>query len=444
MEQKGQISLVNATLKGMNIMVGAAILAAPSIITAAAGEIGILAWAVSLVFLPIVLSIMRLSQLIDRDGGVYAYSAAALGRLPGFIGGALYYFGYTFATTTVLSLLRILMLAAFPGAFILQNIYAYYAVAVGLIAVLNLVNMAVQDAIVIPAILMKFSPLFIVIACLPLASSHTITFDFSLLPALPSALTMTIFGFLGFEYALALSRYIVNREENGPRAVVGAFLSTTVLYVLFHIGLLRLMGASNLVALGVDGFPSFLPIASVTVKTWVAILVAGAIKLSYLSSANGMAFGNIETCYGLAKDGLLKCGSFFTITNTNNRPLTAGLCQFAMIFALGTLVPNVLSLANITNFTVLTVFVLSTIALLVTLRKQPKTSSVDVIIGVLGLLASTGLAVYMFYLLGSTWTARFQEVIPLAICVGLSLLMYKSDTNNAAPITPAAKQTPSF
>ncbi len=428
----------------MNIMVGAAILAAPSIITAAAGTIGILAWSVCLIFLPIVLSIMRLSQLINRDGGIYAYSAAALGRLPGFIGGALYYFGYTFATTTVLSLLRILMLAAFPDAFVLQNIYAFYAVSVGIIAVLNLVNRSVMDAVQIPAILLKFSPLFIAIAFLPFPSSHPIVFNLSKLGALPGAMTMTIFGFLGFEYALALSRYLANREVNGPRAVVGAFLSTTVLYVLFHVGLLRLMGASNLVALGVDGFPSFLPIQSIAIKAGVGLLIAAAIKLSYLSSANGMAVGNVETCYGLAKDGLLRFGKYLTITNNNDRPLVAGFIQFGMIFALGTLVPNVLALANITNFAVLLVFVLSTIALLATLKRQASPSKFDVIIAVLGFAASSGLAAYSFMNLGATWADRVQEIIPLAFCVAASLLVYQPASNNASPLSPAAKKTNAF
>lgn len=443
MEQKDQISLVKAILSGMNIMVGAAILAAPSIITAAAGEIGILAWSVSLIFLPIVLSIMRLSQLIDRDGGVYAYSAAALGRLPGFIGGSLYYFGYTFASATVLSLLRVLMLAVFPDAFLLQNIYVYYCLAIGIIATLNLVKLSVMNAIQIPAILMKFSPLFIVIGFLPFVS-HPIVLNFSKIGALPGALTMTIFGFLGFEYALALSRYIVDREKNGPRAVVGTFLCTTALYVLFHIGLLRMMGASNLVSLGVDGFPAFMPIQSIFVKMWVALLAAGAIKLSYLSSANGMACGNIMTCYGLAKDGLLKFGNFFTVTNKYDRPLTAGLIQFLMIFALGTLVPNVVALANLTNLAVLLVFVLSTVALFVTLEKQKSPAISDKIIAALGFIASSGLAGYSFFSLGSTWTGRLFEIAPLAGCVLASLLMYQPLMEKFAPIRPAAKQKTTF
>ena len=90
MSQTNQISLTKAVLMGMNIMVGAAILAAPSIITSAAGDMGIFAWTVSLVFLPIVLSIMRLTQLVQKDGGIYAYAQDALGRIPAFIGGSLY------------------------------------------------------------------------------------------------------------------------------------------------------------------------------------------------------------------------------------------------------------------------------------------------------------------------------------------------------------------
>ena len=425
MEQKDQISLVKAILMGMNIMVGAAILAAPSIITSAAGDMGIFAWTVSLVFLPIVLSIMRLTQLVSKEGGIYAYAQDSLGRVAAYLGGSLYYFGYTFAASAVLSLLRLLLLAAFPKVFILQNIYAYYALSMGLIATLNLVSLSVMSAIQIPAILLKFAPLLIVIAMFPFATGSEFAFDLSKLGALPSALTMTIFGFLGFEYSLSLNRYIVDREKNGPLAVIGAFLGTTVLYVLFHFGLLKLMGGANLVSLGAGGFAAFLPINSLALKAGVAVLIGLAIKLSYLSSANGMTLGNIMTFYGLAKDGLLRCADFFTITNKNNRPLTAGIIQFLMIFAFGTLVPNVLILANLTNFAVLCVFVLLTIALIAVLRKQRSASFLDSVIAFSGFVMSSGLAGYSFFLLGTTWSERFNSVLPLAACVLVSFIMYK-------------------
>ena len=444
MEQKGQISLVNAILGGMNIMIGAGILAVPSIITAAAGDIGILAWGVAIVFLPIVLSVMRLSQLIDRDGGIYAYSAAALGRLPGFIGGSLYYFGYTFAATAVISLLRPLMLAAFPGAFIFENLFAYYALAMSIIATLNLVSLSISNAISIPAIYLKFSPLLLVIASFPFASTYPISFDLSKIGALPGALTMTIFCFLGFEYALAIGKDIANREKNGPLAVIGAFLCTTVVYILFHIGLLKLMGAQNLLAGGVSSFANFMPIQSVMIKGGIALLVAVAIKLAYISSANGMTYGNISTLYGLAKDGLLRGSSMLSIVNSNNRPLVAGLIQFVMIFALGTLVTNVVALANLTNLAVLLVFVLSTLALLATLRKQAQCSTFDWIVGILGFCASSGLAGYSFFSLGATWAERAWAVSPLAGPVILSLLMYKPLLATINPIKPAAKQNTTF
>lgn len=435
MSQTNQISLTKAVLMGMNIMVGAAILAAPSIITSASGDMGIFAWAVALVFLPVVLSIMRLTQLVQRDGGIYAYAQDALGRIPAFVGGALYYFGYTFAAAAVISFLRALLLVPFPHLFIIKNIFAFYSLALAIIATLNMVSLSVMSAIQIPAILLKFTPLLIVIALFPFATGADFVFDLSKLAALPksqAALTMTIFGFMGFEYSLSLSRYLENREVNGPRAVVGAFLCTALLYVLFHFGLLRLMGAANLVALGATGVPAFLPISSLAFKGAIAVLIGMAIKLSYASSANGMITGNIETFYGLAKDGLLRFASFFTITNKNNRPLTSGILQFVVVFVLGTLVSNPTVLANLTNIAVLLVFLLLTIALIAVLRKQNNPSATDQIIAYSGFIASAGLSSYSFMLLGTTMSERLHSVAPLAVCVLASLLMYQ----------PATIQTP--
>lgn len=428
MEQKNQISLVKAILMGMNIMVGAAILAAPSIITSAAGDMGIFAWAVSLVFLPVVLSIMRLTQLVSKDGGIYAYAQDSLGRIAAYLGGSLYYFGYTFAAAAVISLLRMLLLSPFPEIFFIKNIFAFYGVAIAIIATLNLVSLSVMSAIQIPAILLKFTPLLIVIALFPFASGADFVFDLSKLALLPksqAALTMTIFGFMGFEYSLSLNRYIENREVNAPRAVIGAFLCTAIVYVLFHFGLLRLMGSSNLVALGATGAPAFLPINSIAMKGAIAALIGLAIKLSYASSANGMITGNIETFYGLAKDGLLRCANFFTVTNKNGRPLTSGILQFIVVFILGTLVSNPTTLASLTNIAVLMVFLLLTVALISVLREQNAPSFADQIIAYTGFMASAGLVTYSFILLGSTWSQRLNSILPLAACVLVSFIMYK-------------------
>lgn len=428
MSQTNQISLTKAILMGMNIMVGAAILAAPSIITSAAGDMGIFAWSVALVFLPIVLSIMRLTQLVQKDGGIYAYAQDSLGRIPAFIGGSLYYFGYTFAAAAVISLLRMLLLVPFPEVFFIKNIFAFYAVALAIIATLNMVSLSVMSAIQIPAILLKFTPLLLVIGLFPFASGADFVFDLSKLAALPSALTMTIFGFMGFEYSLSLNRYLENKEVNGPRAVIGAFLCTAIVYILFHFGLLKLMGGANLVALGATGVPAFLPISSIVIKGAIAVFIGMAIKLSYASSANGMITGNIETFYGLAKDGLLRFADFFTITNKNGRPLTSGILQFIVVFALGTLVSNPTVLANLTNIAVLLVFFLLTVALIAVLRKQQSPSITDQVIAYLGFAMSAGLAGYSFMLLGTTMSARVNSIAPLVVCVLASLVMYQPAT----------------
>jgi len=423
MEQKNQISLVKAILMGMNIMVGAAILAAPQIITIAAGDMGIFAWGIALVFLPIVLSIMRLTQVMANNGGIYVYAQETLGRVIGFISGSLYYFGYTFAATAVISLLRVLLLTAFPDVYIIQNLYVYFALVVGLIATLNLISRPVMEKITFPAIFLKFSPLIIAILAFPFTSGHDFVIDLSQLQNLPGALPTAIFGFLGFEYSLALNRDLENKEVNAPRAVVGTFLATTTLYLLFHYGLLYMMGSQNLAALGATGFPGFLPIGSIAIKAAIVGLVGIAIKLSYLSSANGMTGGNVETLYGLAKDKLIRGSEFLTVTNQNDRPLFAGIFQFLMIFAFGTLVPNVLALASLTNLAVLLVFALLIISFCVILRKNG--SLMDKVIATLGLSSTSGLIGYSFISLGATWSARFQSVMPLAGCVLLSMLAYQ-------------------
>jgi amino acid transporter len=293
------------------------------------------------------------------------------------------------------------------------------------ITTLNLVSMRVMNSFETPAILLKFAPLLIVIAAFPFATGYDFVFDLSRLSGLPSALTIAIFGFLGFEYSLALNQYLENKEVNGPRAVVGTFLSTTTLYVLFHYGLLKLMETENLAALGATGFAAYLPIQSLALKAGVAALLGFAIKLSYFSSANGMTFGNITTLYGLAKDKLIRGGELLSVTNQNDRPLFAGIFQIASIYAFGTLVPNILVLANLTNLAVLLVFMLLVASLISVLKNNPASSLTDKITAFFGFVSTFGLATYSFMGLGATWSMRLNSVLPLFGCVLLSFVVYK-------------------
>src|SRR5207244_13570349 len=116
---------------------------------------------------------------------------------------------------------------------------------------------------------------------------------------------IVIFGFFGFEYCCSMSHLIVDSKRNAPRAILIGFLSTTLIYTLFHFGLLNLMGAQNLSEIGAASFAQFITLPIPFIISFLKILIPVAVVITLFAGLTGVINANVLLMQAMAEEKLL-------------------------------------------------------------------------------------------------------------------------------------------
>lgn len=405
-----KISLSTAILLNMNIMIGSGVLIGPGVTAAIAGNASFLVWPlVAALFLPIVLCVIELSRLFPGAGGFYLYTKQGLNETAAFASGWLYIVGYTFAATVeTLALYNTLV----TKNLITLNAPLFNALLIALVVALSFLSLKVVSGFLNSLTLVKIAPLVILIALLPFIFDPSFTITGQELIALPKSLSLAIFGFLGFEYCVGISHLIKDSEKNAPLAILFGFLATGLLYMLFHFGLLNLMGVDNLVRLNAPGFADFITLPIPYLKGLLKILIPTASVVIFFASLIGMINANAILLQTMGQDGLLKGGSLLArVTAKNRRPWVTLVLQGITVFLLATLIPSIPLAGSLTVLAVLLSFFLSFISLLLV---QKKNRSSKVGITVIALLLVLGLCGFLWVSISPLLSERFIYTAVLA------------------------------
>ncbi len=418
-----KISLSTAILLNMNIMIGSGILIGPGASAAISGNASFLAWPlVALLFLPIVLCTIELSRLFPGAGGFYLYAKQGLNRTAGFVSGWLYIVGYTFAATVELLALQDILVKkcganAFTGNPLLFNFVTIAAVLVFSLLSLKLVSKFLDSLTIV-----KIMPLVILIVLLPFIINPSFAITGSELALLPASLTLPIFGYFGFEYCVGVSHLIKDSEKNAPKAILIGFLGTGLLYMLFHFGLLNLMGAQNLACLGAPNFPDFISLPIPYLKALLAILIPMASILIFIASLIGMINANAILLQSMAQEGLFKGGAFLTATTNLGRPWAGLALQGFIVFLIATFIPSIPLVGGLCIFGVFLSFFLPLVSLLIVHKR--KASHGRIPLTILGLIAVLGFIGYSWYTLSTDMSTRFAYTAVLIAAFTVGMVLY--------------------
>ena len=146
----------------------------------------------------------------------------------------------------------------------------------------------------------KTLPLIILILFIPFILNPSFSITSAELSLLPGSLPLAIFGYLGFEYCCNISQHIENSKKNGPRAILIGFLATALIYMLFHFGLLNLMGAQKLAECGAPAYASFLKMPIPYLKEFINFLIPIASIIAIGATAIALLNANARDfiCHG--------------------------------------------------------------------------------------------------------------------------------------------------
>lgn len=425
MEETKKISFLAAVLMNINTIVGSGIYIYPPLMAQAAGGLSFLTWAAAgLLLLPIVLTIAQAARIFPGEGGFYNYCTTALGQDAGFIANWAYLLGYMGTVATLVSVVRDQLSGPIGITFIREYPVIFYFVFIMLISLLNMISIRLISKIQSVITLLKLIPLMLMFGLIYFYWNSSFDYQVGRIGDLGGTIPFALFSFLGFESCCNISHYIRGGSTKASKVILLAFSISVLLYTVFHLGVLHIMGAQALATQGVHALPLFMglpqPVAHVC-----ALILLGDMTLSYINTSYGASLNNVTNINVLAKSGLLLESGFLAKLNRFGMPANASLVHAVCIFALILFIPSTVVLSALTNLGVCVAFFLTMLAVFVqSWRKKYYGSYIIAALGFVSVFT-------LFYLnwttkMGADNFTRMLYAAPIIIGIPAGYLMYRS------------------
>jgi APA family basic amino acid/polyamine antiporter len=430
MSESKKISFAAAVLMNINIIVGCGIYIYPQLMAKQAGGISFLGWILAgLLLLPIALTIALAARLFPGEGGFYNYCKTALGQDAGFIANWAYLLGYMGTVATITSVVRDRLVDPIGLMFVKDYPIVFYIVFILLISLLNTINIGLISKIQSVITMLKLLPLIVMLGAIYFYWNPSFDYQLGNLSDLWGTLPLALFAFLGFESCCNISHYIRGGSTVAFRVILIAFSVSTLLYAVFHLGILHIMGSEALATQGVQAFPLFMGFSAKAAEI-VALILLVDMMLSFINTSYGAALNNITNINILAKGGLLFKSKFLAKLNGNGMPGHAALVHGVLIIALVLFAPSTVTLTAITNLGVCVAFFLTLLAVFV--QSLHKKHYFPLVVSAIGFV-SLGILLYLTWTtkLGTNNWDRTLYAMPLIIGMPVGYLMYRRSKKKA-------------
>lgn len=425
MEKQAKMSFFAAVLMSMNVMIGAGVLFAVAPMTGAAGGISFLEWPImALLIFPIIWSLAQAAQLFPGEGGFYYYCSTGINPTAGVVANWAYLLGYMGTAASVATVLRAGLAKSAGIAWIQEYPILFNLILAALYTAINLIPLQKISRIQSAGTLLKITPLVSVIALMSFYLHSGLTFDLSELRNIGLTASTVMFAYWGFESCCSIGGLLKGGPQRvGPVMLIG-FFATVLLYSLFHIGTLYIMGPENLATYGAIAFPRFLGL-SPSMGALLEVGMAFAILFSWANSILGVSLANITNIDFMARKKILFASKTLSTENRNGRPIYAALAHGIALFAFITFISDSNILFALTNLGVLTTFVLALLAVFfahVQTRNLPQLAVV--------ILAFGSCAILFYYSI--LQIPSIYYAMPLIAGIALGLVMFKIQGRRAA------------
>ena len=339
-------------------MIGSGIFTLPSNL-AAFGTISILAWiftAAGAVLLAYIFA--KLSVLIPKAGGPYAYCREAWGDFIGFEVAYNYWIALCVGNAAIVVTCVGYLAEFFP----ILNQHAWLAFGIKasfiwLITIINLFGVRNASILQIVTVVLKLLPLFIIglVGIFFIKPHHYHTFNISHqsnLSALGTTATLTLWSFIGLEAATVPDGQTTNKNSIAKGTMIGTLVaaSVNILCIVVIMGLIPVKNLAHSTAPFTDAakllFPGYAQFMGGIITLGAIVACLGTLNSSILlqaqvarASAGDQLFPRLfakENRYGAPALGLIISGLFITLLLllTVNDGL---LHQFQMMILMATL-----------------------------------------------------------------------------------------------------------
>lgn len=305
-KKKDKLGLVALTALVAGNMIGSGVFMLPSEL-ARVGSITLFSWAFTAAgafFLALVFS--KMSHVIPKTGGPYAYAHEGFGDFIGFQTAYSYWIAVLIGNAGVAIALIGYLHVFFP---ILANpaiATTTAIVAIWLFTLVNITGMRTVGLIQLITTILKFVPLLVVgligwwyFHPEYLTASFNVT-DKSHLSAFTYGATLTLWAFIGVESASVPADSVENPKRNIPLATLFGTIIAAATYMISAAAIMGILPASELA-----NSPSpFAAAAKVIFGSFGEWIVAGGATISCLGALNGWILIQGQITMAIAEDNL--------------------------------------------------------------------------------------------------------------------------------------------
>lgn len=287
-------------------MIGSGIFLLPASL-ASFGGISILGWLFTTVgAMLLALALSRLSRMIPKAGGPYAFTKTAFGEFAGFLVG----WGYWLALVVGLAAVAVAAVG-YLGVFgeALANTPIISAMAacalIWILVMINIRGVRTAGLVQLLTTILKILPILLVIGLgfylwdfqnfMPFNASES-----NNLGAITTTATMTLWAFLGIESATVAAENVENPEVNVAKATVFGLSIAAAVYVL---GSMAVMAIVPLEELSQSTAP-FADAAKIMLGSSAEYLVAIGAIISCIGAMNGMLMMTGQMPFAMSRDQL--------------------------------------------------------------------------------------------------------------------------------------------
>lgn len=415
---KRELGLLECTLMGVGVILGAGIYA---LVGKTAGLAGDAVWISFLLAAAVAsltgLSYAELAALIPRAGGEYHYALRAFGRRAAFMVTWLLLVGLGIASAAVAlgfgGYLQVLTgTPPVPGALLL------IAACAGLL--LYGVKASARVAVLCTGL-----ELTGLLAVLWVGLPHLGEVDLLTMPrgweGIGAAAALIFFAFIGFEEIVQLAEEVREPERNMPRALLLSIAITTALYVGVALAAISVLGWERLGA-------SDSPLAEVLAATGGSEAGAAMSVIALFSTGNTvliLLLSASRLLYGMAEDGSLPAG-LARVSTEQRTPWVATLLVAGVAALIAAAFERIEVVASLTNFAIFVTFILinaAVIALRLREPDAPRPFRVPLSLGPVPLIPLAGALSAAVMLLGVGWTAAAWGSGAAALGLGVMLAL---------------------
>ncbi|NJD75963.1 MAG: amino acid permease [Candidatus Methanoperedens sp.] len=416
---KRELGLLEVTLSGVGIILGAGIYALLGKASGLAGNSVWLSFALaSLIAVFTGLSYAELSSMFPRASAEYEYTNHAFGKKLAFIIGWLIILSGVIGASTVA--------LGFGGYF--NAFFKITPVISGIILIIALSGLLIYGIketarFAMIATLIETAGLVIIIF---IGVPHLGKVDYFEMPqgltGVFQAAALVFFAYTGFESIVKLSEETKNPEKTIPKSLIIAILISIILYILVAISAVSAIGWEKLAA-------SNAPFADIAFEAFGSEAFILLTVIALFATANTvllMLLGASRIMYGMA-DSFTLPGMLAKVHPSRRTPWIAITITMlsSLIFVFS---GDIAFVANVDNFTLFVTFFVINATLILLRYKEPhmiRPFKVPFSIGRFPMLPFFGLLVNVFMLLQLEWKVLITGILLVVIGGILSLVEIK-------------------